>query len=398
MSTNIFDEVINRKGTYSTQWDYVEDRFGKKDLLPFTISDTDFAAPKNVMDALQNRLDHRVFGYTRWNHADYKNSITYWFKKRFAADVDSNWIVYSPSVIYSIARLIEMNSEEEDGVIIQTPAYDAFFKTINASKRELIENPLIYRDGIYKIDFNDLEAKLEKSENKILLICNPHNPTGRVWSEEDLKKIIGLCKKHNVFLISDDIHMDMTRKNIHYHPITSYYKQYENMALCTSTSKSFNVPGLGGSYLFIPNGELRNKFQFLLKNRDGLSSANIFGITATMAAYTEEGADWMDELNEYIDSNLELVEEFIAEKLPELTFKKPESTYLAWIDIQGLNFSMEELQKTLVDRGEVAIMAGTIYGGNGDSFLRLNVGCSRSKVEIGLQKLEESIIYLQEKE
>jgi len=157
LSISIFDKVIDRKGTYSTQWDYVEDRFGKKDLLPFTISDTDFAAPDNVLDALQKRLNHPVFGYTRWNHSDYKGSIVTWFKERFAADVEEDWIIYSPSVIYSIARLIEMNSTQGEGVVIQTPAYDAFFKTIKASKRKLVENPLLYRDGIYSLDFADLE-------------------------------------------------------------------------------------------------------------------------------------------------------------------------------------------------------------------------------------------------
>lgn len=396
MSRGIFDEIINRKGTYSTQWDYVKDRFGKNDLLPFTISDMDFAAPDNVIQALQKRLDHPVFGYTRWNHEDYKISIVDWFKNRFNSMVEADWIIYSPSVMYSIARLIELNSKEGDGVIIQTPAYDAFFKTIKASKRKLVENSLVYRNGTYSLDFSDLESKLAMSENKVLLICNPHNPTGRVWSTEELLRVMKLCKEYEVFLISDDIHMDVTRKNVEYHPITNDYKEYENIALCTSTSKSFNVPGLGGSYIFIPHEGLRNKFQFLLKNRDGLSSANIFGLTATMAAYTKEGSIWMDELNDYINGNLSLVEKFLTEKLPEVTFLKPEATYLAWIDIQNLPFTMEQLQKTLVEEGKVAIMDGAIYGGNGDSFLRLNVGCPRSKLEKGLQRLEESIVYLKE--
>lgn len=394
MSKEIFDEVIDRKGSYSTQWDYIEDRFGKKDLLPFTISDTDFSVPECVNEALQKRLDHPVFGYTRWNHSDYKNSIVYWFKERFGADVKADWIVYSPSVIYSISRLIELNSEVGDGVVIQTPAYDAFFKTIEASNRKLVENSLIYKNGIYSLDFDDLEAKLAKSQNKILLLCNPHNPTGRVWSRADLRQIVDLCKKYDIFLISDDIHMDLTRKHVSYHPVLNYYDEYEKMVLCSSTSKSFNVPGLGGSYLFIPNQTLREEFQFLLKNRDGLSSANVFGITATMAAYSESGAEWMDALNNYIDDNLTFVEEFLAEKLPELTFTKPDSTYLAWIDVSNLPFSMEQLQTALVEKGKVAIMAGTIYGGNGDSFLRFNVGCPRSKVEAGLRKLEESFSYL----
>lgn len=396
MSNNFFDEIINRKGTYSTQWDYVEDRFGEKDLLPFTISDTDFAVPDHMMQALQNRLAHPVFGYTRWNHEDYKGAIISWFQQRFAANVEPEWIIYSPSVIYSVARLIEMNSAINDGVIIQTPAYDAFFKTIKASQRQLIENPLIYEKGYYSLDFTDLEKKMSQPENKVLLICNPHNPTGRVWSKGDLEKIIALCKKYDVFLISDDIHMDITRNNVTYHPVTNYTNQYDQMALCTSTSKSFNVPGLGGSYLFIPDEDLRNEFQVLLKNRDGLSSASILGITATIAAYTKEGAQWMDELNKYVDDNLTLVADFIEEQLPEFSFVKPESTYLAWIDIQNAGFSMDELQKALVDYGKVAIMAGTIYGGNGKSFLRLNVGSPRSKVEKGLEKLEQSINYLKD--
>lgn len=396
MSKNKFDKIITRTGTYSTQWDFVEDRFGKKELLPFTISDMDFAAPLNVTNALQERLNHPVFGYTRWNHPDYKNSIVNWYSIRFNSTVTSDWIMYSPSVMYSIARLIELTSNTGDGVIIQTPAYDAFFKTINASNRVLIENPLIYSGGLYHLDFDDLEAKLSNDNNKILLVCSPHNPTGRVWSDDNLKKIIKLCKKHDVFLISDEIHMDVLRDGINHHPIIDYYNFYDNIALCSSTSKSFNVPGLGGSYLFIPNQDLREDFQYLLKNRDGLSSASIFGITATMAAYSKQGEHWIEELNKYIDGNLSYVEEYFKKEIPELTYIKPESTYLAWIDIKKLPFSMQQLQEVLVDKGSVAIMDGKVYGGNGDLFLRLNVGCPRSKLKEGLKRLKKSLDYLKD--
>jgi len=396
VAKDLFDKVINRKGTYSTQWDFVEDRFGKEDLLPFTISDMDFAVSEKITDALQERLDHPIFGYTRWNHPDYKNAIINWYNKRFNSTIDSDWIIYSPSVMYSVARLIELTSNKGDGVIIQTPAYDAFFKTINASKRELIANPLIYNNGFYQLDFDDLENKLSRKNNKVLLICNPHNPTGRIFGEEDLKRIINMCKKYDVFLISDEIHMDILRDQKTHHPVIDYYKYYEKIALCSSTSKSFNVPGLGGSYLFILNEELRSDFQFLLKNRDGLSSASIFGITATIAAYSSEGEQWIEELNKYIDDNILFVEQYLKEEIPKLTFINPEATYLAWIDISDLPFSMQQLQKVLVGKNDVAIMNGKVYGGNGELFLRLNVGCPRSKLKEGLKQLKISIEYLKE--
>lgn len=390
---NIFDEVINRTGTYSTQWDYVEDRFGEKDLLPFTISDTDFSVPNVIMTSLKDRLKHPVFGYTRWNHLDYKSSIISWYSDRFDTNINPDWIVYSPSVMYSVARLIELYSSEGDGVIIQTPAYDAFFKTINGSKRDLVENPLVYHDGIYQLDFQDLEDKLSKEKNKILLICSPHNPTGRVWKRDELNRIVKLCKKYNVFLISDEIHMDIVRKEFTHVPILDFSDVYDRIALCTSPSKTFNIPGLGGSYLCVANDLTNEKFQFLLKNRDGVSSANILGITATMSAYND-GTVWVENLNKYVTKNLEFVKSFLEKELPELTFKIPDSTYLAWIDIEGLPFTMEQLQNALVQHGKVAIMDGSVYGGNGNNFLRLNVGCPRSKLIEGLSRLKKAIEYL----
>ena len=385
-----FDKVINRLGTYSTQWDYVEDRFGEKDLLPFTISDTDFAAPDFIVNSVKNRIDHPVFGYTRWNHDDYKNPIIAWYKDRFDTEVAAHSIVYSPSVIYSIAKLIELTSKEGEGVIIQTPAYDAFFKTIQASNRTLVENPLIYSDGIYELDFDDLEEKLADENNKILLLCSPHNPTGRVWREEELEKMVSLCKKYDVFLLSDEIHMDVVREGLTHHPILKFYEDYNHMALASSTSKTFNVPGLGGSYVSIPEAALNDDFQYILKNRDGVSSANILGITATMSAYNE-GGEWVDALNDYLTANLQITKDYLKAHLPELKLVIPESTYLAWIDISDATYSMEQLQEALVHEGKVAIMDGKIYGGNGSQFLRLNVGCPQEKLEDGLERLKTAV-------
>lgn len=383
-----FDKVIDRRGTYCTQWDYVADRFGEEGLLPFTISDTDFAVPKDVMDTLQKRLSHQVFGYTRWNNGDFQQAVMNWYQKRFAYQPQSDWILYSPSVIYSVAQLIQMKSAEGDGVVIQTPAYDAFFKTIKGNQRRVIENPLIYAAGYYRIDFEDLEEKLADPRNKILLFCSPHNPTGRVWTEEELRQVVSLCIKHNVFLISDEIHMDVVSQGHKHLPITQFMTN--NVALVTSGSKTFNFPGLIFSYLILPNVEDRELFLYQLKNKDGLSSTSILGMEATMAAYNYS-SDWVDELNTYIADNIRLVTNFFKEKFEKAVIVPTEATYLMWIDLSGLSISMVEVQRCLVHVGRVAIMDGEVYGGNGGKFLRLNVGCPRAKLIEGLKRIEKSL-------
>ncbi|EFR30442.1 MalY/PatB family protein [Eremococcus coleocola] len=382
-----FDKVIDRRGTYCTQWDYVADRFGEEDLLPFTISDTDFAVPKEVMDTLQKRLSHQVFGYTRWNNGDFQQAVMNWYQKRFAYQPQSEWILYSPSVIYSVAQLIQMKSNEGDGVIIQTPAYDAFFKTIEGNQRRVIENPLIYSAGYYRIDFEDLEEKLADPRNKILLFCSPHNPTGRVWTEEELRPVVSLCVKYNVFLISDEIHMDVVSQGHKHLPITQFMTN--NVALVTSGSKTFNFPGLIFSYLILPNSEDRELFLYHLKNKDGLSSTSILGMEATMAAYNYS-SDWVDELNTYIADNIHLATTFFEEKFEKVVIVPTEATYLMWIDLSGISIPMDEVQRRLVHIGRVAIMDGEVYGGNGEHFLRLNVGCPRAKLIEGLNRIEKS--------
>lgn len=393
LEKNVFDELIDRKGTYCTQWDYIEDRFGVNDLLPFTISDMDFAVPHVINDALKKRESHPIYGYTRWNHIDFKQSIVSWYKERFATQVDLDWIVYSPSVIYTISRLIELKSEVGEQVVIQTPAYDAFFKTIRTNKREIAENPLHYINGIYSIDFDDLEQKLADEKTTIFLLCSPQNPTGRVWTKEELTKMIELCDRYHVFLISDEIHMDIVRETYQHLPVVSVATKFEQIAICSSASKTFNTSGLIGSYALIPDKRLQEDFLEVLKNRDGLSSASIMGIESIIAGYSS-GQNWVDELNEYISSNLTVVANYLKLQIPEIKFTIPESTFLAWIDISGLPFEMEDLQQALIEIGEVAIMDGSIYGVQGKDFLRMNIGCPRKKVMDGLEGLKKAVDYL----
>ncbi len=390
-----FDEVIDRQGTFCTQWDYIEDRFGEKDLLPFSISDMDFRSPEAIMTALELRLQHGVFGYTRWNHDNYKKSISSWYRKRFSSTIQEEWIVYSPSVIYSISKIIELFTEEADHIVVQTPAYDAFYKTIQDNNRIISRNELVYQDGLYSIDFIDLEEKLSHAKAKVLLLCSPQNPTGRVWTRAELEKIVQLCIQYNVYIISDEIHMDIIHEANSHIPITEVTTDVSKVCICTSASKTFNIPGLGGSYILIPDEQVRKKFLLALKNKDGLSSASVFGVIATITAYNE-CEEWVDELVAYLQTNLQTIQVFLAEHLPSLHLTMPESTYLAWIDMSKLSYSSEQLQHALVQHGKVAIMSGDTYGEEGKHFIRMNVGCPRSKVVEGLQRLKKSIEYLEQ--
>ncbi|MBG9981082.1 MalY/PatB family protein [Facklamia lactis] len=389
-----FDKVIDRRGSYCTQWDYVEDRFGQSGLLPFTISDTDFALPDMVLSALHERVEHGVFGYTRWNHDDFKGSVASWFERRFSTDIDSNWVVYSPSVMYAVSQLIRLKSERGQGVVVQTPAYDAFYKTIQQNQRQVIENPLLFDESGYTIDFEHLETVLSQPENVILLFCSPHNPSGRVWTPEELEKVVRLCEKYQVFMISDEIHMDVIRSKFHHIPVCQYSQK--NVALLSSGSKTFNFAGLLFAYAMIPDAELHAAFLKQLKQADGLSSPSALGMIATMQAY-HDCEEWVDQLNFYIEKNDQYVCAFLEEHCPKLKVIKSQSTYLMWIDIRPTGVTMDTLQSYLVKEGKVAIMDGKVYGGNGHHFLRLNIGCPRSKLAEGLQRLAKVYQILVEK-
>ena len=383
-----FDEPINRKGTQCTQWDYVEDRFGEKNLLPFTISDTDFKVPAAVEAALIKRMQHPVFGYTRWNHNEFKQAVCKWYSERFKSRIDSDWLVYSPSVMYSIKLLVTLLSNPGDGIIIQTPAYDAFYKMIKENKRKIVPNALIYDANSYRIDFEELTRLMAQPENKVLLLCSPHNPTGRVWQKDELQRMIELARTHEVFIISDEIHMDIVRKGQRHQPIIDLLQK--NVALVTSGSKTFNFPGLIYSYGIIPDSKLRDRFLTQLKEADGLSSTSIFGMTATIAAYDNE-SKWVDQLNDYLDGNIAYVIAYLQEHHPELVVTKSEATYLMWIDCTAMGLTMAELQQRMIRKGKVAIMSGEIYGKEGRNFLRLNIGCSREKLIDGLKRFTLSL-------
>lgn len=389
-----FDEINNRMGTYCTQWDYIEDRFQKKDLLPFSISDTDFKIPKPITRKIEEITKHEIYGYTRWNHTDYKQSITSFFDRRFTCKMQEDWVLYSPSVMYSVSLLIRLLSSPQDGVVTFNPMYDSFFTVIEDNDRRLVNHNLLQVNGSFEIDFALLEEQLK--DCAILLLCSPHNPTGRVWTMDEMSKMVALCKQYGVKIISDEIHMDVQLGTHAHLPILNFYEQYEELYLASSPSKTLNVPGLIGSYVVIPNQKIRDQFLHQTRKKDFLNSVSIFGMHATIVGY-RDCDDYIDQMKAYIKLNMEYVEEFFAKEFPDFKFKMPDATYLAWIDARNVPFTADEIQDALVNVGGVAIMKGETYGENGTKYLRLNCGCPKAKLEEGLKRFQKAMQYLYQK-
>ncbi|MGL4860199.1 MAG: MalY/PatB family protein [Enterobacteriaceae bacterium] len=383
-----FDTPIDRHGTWSAQWDFVADRFGRDDLLPFTISDMDFATAPCVLKAIEQRLQHGVLGYSRWQHDDFLSAVSHWYRSRFQTEIDPATIVYAPSVIYLVSQLLRLWSQPGDGVVVHTPAYDAFYKTIASQHREVLACPLQHQDNRWYCDMERLEALLARPDSRILLLCSPHNPTGKVWTREELQTMAHLCERHGVRVISDEIHMDLTWREHQHIPWSQVGTG--DWAICTSGSKSFNVPALTGSYGIVSQAQTRRDYTVQLKERDGLSSPAVLALVAQIAAY-QEGTPWLEALRTYLYGNLCYVARTLNEALPELNWQPPEATYLAWLDLNPLQLDGQRLQHTLIHEEKVAIMPGETYGPEGEGYLRFNVGCPRSKVEAGVSRLLRAI-------
>lgn len=379
-----FSVPVDRHGTWCTQWDYVADRFGVADLLPFTISDMDFGTAPCVLDALQQRVAHGVLGYSRWNNDDFTGAIIHWMHSRFDSKIDPETLVYGPSVIYMVAEMIRQWSVPGEGVVVHTPAYDAFYKTISGNQRKLVAVPLLQSAGEWRCDMAELEQALSQPQNRVLLLCSPHNPTGKVWRRDELETIAALCEKHDVKVISDEIHMDMVWGDSVHTPWSSVARS--PWALFTSASKSFNIPALTGAWGVIGDADSREAWFQALKNRDGLSSPAVLAVVAHIAAY-RDGAAWLDALRGYLQANLQYIADTLNTAFPALNWQPPQSTYLAWIDLRPLGIESNALQQELIHRQRVAIMPGETYGAEGHGFVRLNAGCPRSKLEQGVERL-----------
>ncbi|HGV0042504.1 TPA: MalY/PatB family protein [Enterobacter ludwigii] len=386
-----FSTVVDRHGTWCTQWDYVADRFGAADLLPFTISDMDFATAPCITEALHQRIHHGVFGYSRWKNEEFLAAVAHWFRQRFSSHIDTESLVYGPSVIYMVSELIRLWSTPGDGVVVHTPAYDAFYKAIEGNARQVVGVAMEKHATGWQGNRAALEAALAKPENKILLLCSPQNPTGKVWTREELSHMAELCARYDVAVISDEIHMDMVWGGRRHTPWNEVARG--KWALLSSGSKSFNIPALTGAWGLIGDEESRNGYLCALKGRDGLSSPSVLALTAHIAAY-QQGEPWLDALRAYLEENLAYIAHELHRAFPTLNWQPPEATYLAWIDLRPLNLDDKMLQKVLIEQQKVAIMPGYTYGQEGNGFVRLNAGCPRSKLEQGVQRLIAGITTL----
>ncbi|WP_368746724.1 MalY/PatB family protein [Enterobacter cancerogenus] len=383
-----FSTVVDRHGTWCTQWDYVADRFGAADLLPFTISDMDFATAPCITDALHQRINHGVFGYSRWKNDEFLAAVAHWFRQRFNSQIDIDTLVYGPSVIYMVSELIRIWSHAGDGVVVHTPAYDAFYKAIEGNQRRVVPVAMQKTPEGWQGDMAALEAALSQPQNKILLLCSPQNPTGKVWTRDELAHMADLCARYDVAVISDEIHMDMVWGENRHTPWNEVARG--KWALLTSGSKSFNIPALTGAYGLIGDDFSREAYLSALKGRDGLSSPSVLALTAHIAAY-QQGEPWLDALRSYLEQNLHYVAQELHRAFPNLGWQPPDATYLAWIDLRPLAIDEHALQKVLIEQQKVAIMPGYTYGEEGKGFVRLNAGCSRSKLEQGVQRLINGI-------
>lgn len=381
-----FDLVNNRKGTYCSQWDYVQDRFGVPNLLPFTISDMDFKSPDLILEKLQDIVQKGIFGYTRWAHEDYFGAIKHWYQSRFSYSLSSSWIGYSPNVIYALVQCLELCNPSKAPVFLFTPSYDGFKKVLDGNHFP-IKKMHLDREEIFKE-----ESFSEAVHNcGCLLLCNPNNPNGRLWTEEELSIIVRVCKKKGIWIISDDIHMDFVYAPKKFTPIFRVSEQEDYLhrtIIISSAAKTFNSSGLGGAYVLIPNLEVLSSFLDTLKSKDALSSPMILGMHTLMTGYWE-CEKWVDSLCAYCHGNLQYVQDALN-PIKGISAPLPDATYFSWIDASGLGMTQDELQQHLVEKGKVAIIRGDAYEEK-RVFLRMNIAAPRSKIEDGVNRLLKTI-------
>jgi cystathionine beta-lyase len=386
-----FDTVIDRSNNFAAKWSEMDKKYGTNDLLPMWVADMDFKTAPCIIDALRERLEQGIYGYTTRPNS-YNESIVNWLSRRYDWNIKSEWLVYSPGVIPTISILIQEMTNKNDKIMIQEPVYSPFNNVIKDNSRELVISPLKkLKDRNYVMDYEDIESKIK--DVKLFILCNPHNPVGRVWTKEELQRLGDICLKNNVKVISDEIHSDIIFKGHKHIPFASICEEFEqNTITCMAPTKTFNIAGLQTSYVILPNQEDYKLLDSAFARID-IRRNNSFSLVATEAAYNH-GEDWLNEFLEYLECNVDFAIKYIEENMPTLKVKKPEGTYLLWVDFSELGLSDEDLAKILIERGKVALNQGTSFGLGGNGFQRINLACPRSMVEEALVRIEKSITSL----
>lgn len=390
-----FDKPIKREGTAAVKFDGREAYFGTQDVAPMWVADMDFAVPACVTDALAQRAGHPVFGYTLYPESLY-HSIINWFQRRFHWKIEREWIVMAPGVVPSLHACCLAFAERGEGVIVQPPVYFPFFSAVKNTQRQLVLNPLQQINGRYEINFTQLENQARHA--RLLMLCTPHNPVGRVWTKTELLRVLSIAKEHNLTILSDDIHADLVYPGSIHTMLGSLTGEFDefvvnNVITAVAPSKTFNIPGLGLSSLIIPNPAnrkaVRDVFDLL-----HVSNNNPFSIAAFEAAYNG-GDQWLDALLQYLDANKNFVQDFLARHLPQIKLIEPEGTYLLWLDCSALKLTDEQLKKFFIERCKVGLNPGIVFGDEGKGFMRMNIGTRRSEIEKALISIKDACSALQ---
>ncbi len=380
-----FDEVVDRKNTDCAKYDALELYFNEKDLQPLWVADMDFKTPDVINDAIINRAKHGVYGYAKPSKNTY-NLVKEWMKKRHNWDIDTSWIKFVNGVVPAYSAAVEAFSNIDDEIIVQTPVYFPLFKSIKANGRKLVKNPLIEKDGYYTMDLEDLKSKITP-KTKLMVLCSPHNPVGRVWDKKELEELGNICVQHNIMIISDEIHADLVFKK--FTPIASISKEISNITLTlNSPGKTFNIAGLNCAYAISKNEQILKTFEIEIQKRE-IGSINVFGYTALEAAY-KYGEDWLEELLIYLKNNINFTKDYLTSHDSKITFFEPEATYLLWLNFKNFSNNHEQVKQKLLKEAKVALNDGTSFGIEGKGYFRLNCATTRANLENALGKIVTS--------
>ena len=378
-----FDKLTNRLGTGSLKWDVNEGQ------LPMWVADMDFETAPEIIQALQKRIEHGVFGYQNVTD-DWYQAYQSWWNRRHQFKIERDWLIFCTGVVPAISSIVRKVTTVGENVLVQTPVYNIFFNSIRNNGRNILESPLVYEGGEYHIDFEDLEEKLSNPQTSLFLLCNPHNPIGKIWDRETLAKIGELCDRHHVTVVSDEIHCDLTDPGYEYVPFASVSDQCrKNSITCIAPTKTFGIPGIQTAAVVVPNPVLRHRVNRGL-NTDEVAEPNNFAVAAAVAAF-QYGEQWLTELREYLAQNKQYVRDYIRAFLPEIKVVPSHATYLLWLDCSALTDDAGKLQRFMEEHSGLVLTEGEEYGAPGKRFLRLNPACPRSRLQDGMERLKSSI-------
>lgn len=415
MTTYNFDKITNRKGTNSLKYDFAVERGKPADVLPLWVADMDFPVSEEISKSLHAAVEHGIYGYTQPKDA-YYNAVMNWMERKHNWKTKREWIVKTPGVVFALGAAVKAFTDPGDAILIQNPVYYPFTNIIRDNNRKVVDNTLVYHpvtertvvpvttDDVseqqinnvgtvspaYQIDFEDFERKIEQEHVKLFILCNPHNPVGRVWTVEELQKLGEICLRHHVIVVSDEIHNDFVYPGYEHTVFANVDPRFAEFTLtCTAPSKTFNLAGLQISNIFIPNENLRKAFKTEI-DRTGYDEPNALGVVACEAAY-RAGEDWLEQLRAYLLKNLNFLRDFLQEKIPQIHLVEPEGTYLVWLDCSELGITGKELDQFIVDKAGLWLDGGSMFGPSGAAFQRVNIACPQATLELALNKLKAAV-------